>query len=89
MSSLYQYYFVDWIGMALSLLSVYMLGNKQRSGFLLFAFSNLIFIFLGLTWMESIGMAVGNVVFMILNIRGYVSWVRNSESQTTVLDTAT
>lgn len=89
MSSLYQYYFVDWIGMALSLLSVYMLGNKQRSGFLLFAFSNLIFIFLGLTWMESIGMAVGNVVFMILNIRGYFSWVRNSESQTTAPTTAT
>ena len=88
MSSLYQYYFVDWIGMILSLVSVYMLGNKQRLGFLLFAFSNLIFIFLGLTWMESIGMAVGNVVFMILNIRGYVSWVANSESETTAPATA-
>ncbi|QFU75725.1 hypothetical protein EY643_08675 [Halioglobus maricola] len=89
MDSLYQYYFVDWIGMILSLLSVYMLGNKQRSGFLLFAFSNLIFIFLGLTWMESIGMAVGNVVFMILNIRGYLSWVRNSEPETSAPVTAT
>ena len=88
MSSLYQYYLVDWIGMILSLISVYMLGNKKRSGFLLFAFSNLIFIFLGLTWMESVGMAVGNVVFMILNIRGYVSWIRNSESESTAPGTS-
>ncbi|MCK7598807.1 nicotinamide mononucleotide transporter [Microbulbifer sp. CAU 1566] len=84
MSSLYQYYFLDWAGMILSLLSAYLLGNRQRLGFLLFAFSNLIFIFLGLTWMESVGMAVGNVAFMIINIRGYVHWTKNVEPEASV-----
>ncbi|AQQ66536.1 hypothetical protein Mag101_01910 [Microbulbifer agarilyticus] len=78
MTSLFEYYLVDWLGMGLSLISVYLLGNRNKWGFLLFALSNVIFIFLGLTWMNSVGMAVGNVAFMLINIRGYLHWDKNN-----------
>jgi hypothetical protein len=62
--------------MALSLFSVYLLGNKNRVGFLVFAASNSTWIFLGLTWMTSLGIAVGNTIFLFMNIRGFVNWRR-------------
>ena len=76
MGNLFEYYLVDCIGMGLSLLSAYMLGNKNRWGFILFAVSNAIWIFLGLTWMASVGLAVGNVIFMVINLRGFLNWVK-------------
>lgn len=75
MENVFEYYLVDWIGIGLSLLSVYMLGNKNKWGFIVFAISNLIWIFLGLAWMDSLGMAVGNFIFMIINIRGFIHWL--------------
>ena len=76
MDNLFQYYLIDWLGMVLCLVSVYMLGNKNRWGFIVFAISNVIWIYLGLAMMSSIGMAAGNFVFMIINIRGFVRWVK-------------
>ncbi len=73
------YYGIDWIAIALSLLAVYMLGNKNKYGFLVFAFSNVMWVFLGFSWMESIGMAIGNIVFFVVNVRGYFSWVKESK----------
>jgi hypothetical protein len=58
-----------------------MLGNKNKWGFIVFAFSNVIWTFLGLAWMDSIGMAVGNFIFMVINIRGFVHWVKESDSE--------
>lgn len=74
MDILMEYYLVDWVAIALSLYSMYLLGNKVKFGFLLFAFSNLMWIFLGFTWMNSVGMAIGNIVFFLINIRGYYRW---------------
>ncbi|WP_226668837.1 hypothetical protein [Microbulbifer aggregans] len=81
MDSLFEYYLVDWIGIGLSLLSVYMLGNKNKWGFIVFAVSNVVWIFLGLAWMDSIGMAVGNFIFMLINIRGFTRWRMNSGAE--------
>ena len=80
MNNLFEYYLVDWLGIGLSLISVYMLGNKNKWGFIVFAVSNIIWIFLGLVWMDSIGMAVGNFIFMVINIRGYLTWVHKGNS---------
>lgn len=79
MDQLLVYCGVDWIAIALSLLAVYMLGNKNQYGFLVFAFSNIMWVFLGFSWMDSVGMAVGNIIFFIVNVRGYYSWVKESK----------
>jgi hypothetical protein len=76
MEEFFRYWGLDWLAMALSLFSVYLLGNKNRVGFLVFAASNSTWIFLGLTWMTSLGIAVGNTIFLFMNIRGFVKWTR-------------
>jgi hypothetical protein len=78
MGEFLRYWGLDWLAMTLSLLSVYLLGNKNRAGFLVFAMSNATWIFLGLTWMTSLGIAVGNTIFLFMNIRGFVNWRRSA-----------
>jgi len=80
MGEFLRYAGLDWLAMTLSLLSVYLLGNKNRAGFLVFAGANATWIFLGLTWMTSLGIAVGNTVFLFMNIRGFVNWRKNDPS---------
>ena len=75
-----KYYALDWLAMALSLLAVYLLGNKNKLGFISFSMANAIWVFLGFMMMNSLGIGVGNVVFLIMNIRGFISW--NNKAQT-------
>lgn len=70
------YYGLDWLGMALSLMAVYQLGNKKRIGFLTFILGNAVWVYLGLFPMNSLGVAVGNSVFLVMNARGYLKWTR-------------
>ncbi|GAB5465846.1 MAG: nicotinamide mononucleotide transporter [Candidatus Kapaibacteriales bacterium] len=74
MEDLTRYFLIDWLAMLLSLLGVYIIGNKRKSGFLVFALSNVIWALLGFTLMGSYGVAIGNLIFVVINIRGYLSW---------------
>lgn len=74
MENVFSHYGVDWLAMAMSLYAAYLLGNKQKIGFIVFAISNVLWIVLGLFFMSSYGMAIGNVAFMLVNIRGYIHW---------------
>ncbi len=69
-----KYYTLDWLAMALSLLAVYLLGNKNNYGFISFSIANILWIILGFLFMNSLGIGIGNIVFLIMNIRGYISW---------------
>jgi nicotinamide riboside transporter PnuC len=80
MEDITRYYMIDWLAMALSLLGVYLLGNKKKSGFVIFAISNLIWAGLGFTIMHSLGVAIGNLVFFVINTRGYMRWVREGSA---------
>ncbi|MEM1218211.1 MAG: PnuC protein, partial [Bacteroidota bacterium] len=66
MESIIAYYGLDWLGMGLSLLAVYQLGNKNKFGFINFIIANLIWVFLGIFMMDSIGLTIGNIVFLIM-----------------------
>lgn len=57
-----------------------MLGSKLKSGFILFASANIIMIFVGYFMMQSLAIAIGNMVFMITNIRGFLKWTTNKTS---------
>lgn len=80
MNNFLEYYLLDWLGIFMSLVSVYMLGNKNKWGFIIFALSNVIWIYLGLMMMSSVGMAVGNFIFMVINIRGFIHWGKMEEN---------
>jgi nicotinamide riboside transporter PnuC len=74
MENIFAYYGIDWFAMVLSLYSAYLLGNKKKSGFVFFAISNVLWIILGVYFMFSYGMAIGNFVFFLMNIRGFFEW---------------
>jgi len=42
-----KYYALDWLATTLSLLAVYLLGNKNKLGFIIFSAANMLWIFLG------------------------------------------
>ena len=68
-----KFYGLDWAAMIFSLLALYLIGRKSRLGFLSFIAANACWIFVG--WLTvSVAIMVGNVVFLILNLRGYWNW---------------
>lgn len=69
---------IDWLAMLLSVVAVWLLGNKNKVGFLVFMTANMIWIVLGFLVLESYGIVAGNVFFLISNSRGYVNWKRVS-----------
>ncbi|MBJ7428214.1 MAG: PnuC protein [Bacteroidia bacterium] len=73
-----KYYTLDWIATSLSLLAVYLLGNKNKYGFISFCIANSLWIFLGFFLMDSLGIGIGNIVFLIMNMRGYISWKKTT-----------
>lgn len=77
MNVLTRYYGLDWLAMGLSLLAMYLLGNKNRMGFVTFITANALWVVLGLTLIQSYGIAFGNAVFLIMNVRGYAKWKRD------------
>lgn len=75
-----KYYTLDWLAMALSLLAVYLLGNKNKYGFISFSIANVLWIFLGFFLMNSLGIGIGNIVFLIMNVRGFISWNKKTNT---------
>ena len=74
MDHLFNYYGLDWLAMSLSLLAVWMLGNKNKIGFLVFVAANALWLALGLTLIHSYGIVVGNLFFLVSNARGFANW---------------
>jgi len=68
-----RYFFLDWFAMALSLGAMVLLGNKDRRGFVTFAISNAMWVVVGL-WAHSLAIALGNAIFLGINLRGFVRW---------------
>lgn len=88
MENIFAHYGIDWLAMALSLYAAYLLGNKQKLGFIIFAISNVFWVMLGLFFMSSYGMAIGNFAFLLINVRGYISWNNATfEEKSTALNT--
>jgi hypothetical protein len=84
MENIFSHYGIDWLAMALSLYAAYLLGNKQKLGFIIFAISNVFWVLLGLFFMSSYGMAIGNFAFLLINVRGFIYWHKASLEQQAV-----
>jgi hypothetical protein len=74
MNLLTHYFGLDWLAMVLSLLALWLLGNKNRWGFVAFTFANVTWIVVGIWLMQSAGIVLGNIIFLFMNVRGYLSW---------------
>lgn len=71
-----KYYGVDLVAAALTVLSIYWLGNHERRGFSVGFGSNLLWIIVAI-WSQGVGLLITNVVLAGLNLRGYLVWNRH------------
>lgn len=59
--------------MSATFAAIYLLGNKNRCGFLLMTLGNLCWAGIGI-WMQSIAMIVANAAFCGMNLRAFLKW---------------
>ena len=76
----YQYYGTDWIATIGTIIYLYMIGNKQRAGFLVGIVSNIFWFIFGLI-ANSFPNLLAQVLFIWLNIRAYRKWSSDSDNQ--------
>ena len=67
------YYGLDWLAMSLSFLAVWLIGGKHRHGFIVFATANLTWLVVGVM-ADSTGILVGNLGFLLMNLRNFWKW---------------
>ena len=66
---------LDWLAMLLSLLALYLIGNKNRLGFLSFMIANLSWIAAAFL-LGNVAIGLGNAIFFAYNLRGFKTWSR-------------
>jgi len=64
---------IDWAATVLTIIGLYLLGNKRHIGFLVMISANLVWGILAIK-INSIAMIVANVVIIVMNLRGYLKW---------------
>lgn len=72
-----KYYLLDWVSMVTGLIGLYQLGNKNKYGFLLSLISVILAGIVSVIAGQS-GLLVANFIQIILMIRGYVLWDKDS-----------
>lgn len=78
-TALLNFYGIDWLAIGSSLGALYLLGNKNRIGFLLFVLSNICYFAIGIMT-ESAALILGSLIFFITNTRGFFKWKPPAES---------
>lgn len=73
-----QYYGLDWLAMTCGLTGVYLLGSRNKFGFLLFMIASLSWIATGVM-MQSIPVMCGSAIFFILHLRGFLNWSKETK----------
>ncbi len=61
--------------MSLTFCAIYLLGSKNRLGFVVMMAGNVCWAVIGV-WAHSYAMVLANIGFLALNIRGMVKWAR-------------
>ena len=68
-----QYLGLDWLAMSLTFAAIYLLGNKNRVGFVIMMIGNLCWSGIGL-WAHSYAMIAANLGFFSMNVRAFLKW---------------
>ena len=73
-----QFYGIDWLATVCGLTGVYLLGNKNKYGFLVFMMASLSWIAVGV-FIGSFAIIIGSLIFFIMHLRGWFSWSRSEQ----------
>ena len=78
MDILLKYYGIDWAATITAMLTIYLLGRKMRSGFLIGVLSSLLWlIFNGMV--ASVAGVLANIILVFINLQGYWKWARERD----------
>jgi nicotinamide riboside transporter PnuC len=75
-----QYYGVDWLATVAGLTGVYLIGSKNRYGFLVMMVASLSWLTVGI-FIGSLPLMLGSVVFFCLHMRGWFNWKREARAE--------
>jgi hypothetical protein len=75
---LLQFYGIDWAATICGLLGVYMLGNKNKVGFILFMLASMSWITFGIMT-GSIAVIIGSSIFFMMHLRGFIIWNKEAK----------
>ena len=70
---LLKYHGIDWIAIIMTFLTLYYLGEKRRFGFIFGIVASIAWLIFGVL-VDSIANIIANVIFIALNLRGYLNW---------------
>jgi len=73
MEILLKYHGIDWIAIIMTFLTLYYLGEKRRFGFVFGIVASISWLIFGIL-VDSIANIIANVIFIALNLRGYLNW---------------
>jgi len=71
-----QFYGIDWLATVCGLTGVYLLGNKNKYGFLVFMMASLSWIAVGVL-IGSFAIIIGSSIFFMMHVRGWFNWSRS------------
>lgn len=74
-----QFYGIDWIATICGLTGVYLLGNKNKYGFLVFMVASSSWVSFGILT-GSYAVIIGSTIFFIMHFRGWLSWRRDERN---------
>ena len=74
--NLLQFYGIDWFATLCGLAAIFLLGNKNKYGFLVFMMASLSWVTFGL-YVGSYAIVTGSSIFFIMHFRGWLKWRRD------------
>jgi len=75
-----QFYGIDWLATVCGLTGVYLLGNKNKNGFLVFMLASLSWIVVGV-FIGSYAIMIGSSTFFVMHLRGWFNWSKASSRE--------
>ena len=73
-----QFYGIDWLATVCGLTGVYLLGNKNKTGFLVFMLASLSWIAVGVL-IGSFAIIIGSSIFFMMHLRGWFNWSKETK----------
>ncbi len=75
-----QYFGIDWIATVAGLTGVYLIGSKNKYGFLIMMIASLSWLTVGFM-INSLALILGSAVFFSLHVRGWIKWKREARAE--------
>ncbi len=73
------FYGIDWVATVAGLTGVYLIGNKNKFGFLIMMIASLSWMTVGFM-VQSLALILGSGVFFSLHVRGWIKWRREARA---------